>query len=100
MSRFCPADALLPFTTRLEAVTHPRAGRGYGRSMEESRAVLERLERIEALDRAGAEPRDLVEELRALLVEAEAWSQREGGEAGARAVAELRSALAHEMIDR
>jgi hypothetical protein len=67
--------------------------------MDESRAVLERLERIEALDRAGAEPRDLVAELRALLVEADAWSQQEGGEAGAKAVADLRSALAHDMID-
>jgi hypothetical protein len=61
--------------------------------MDESHAILERLERIEALDRAGGQAADLVEELRALLVEAEAWSRREGGDAGARAVEELRAAL-------
>ena len=55
--------------------------------------MLERLERIEALDRAGAAPRLLVEELRALLLEAEAWSRVEGGDVGARAVEELRAAL-------
>jgi hypothetical protein len=66
--------------------------------MDESEAVLRRLERIESLDRHGAEARDLMEELRALLVEAEAWSQREGGDAGANAVAELREALARDMI--
>ena len=47
------------------------------------KAMLERLERIEALDRAGAAPAELVDELRALLVEAEAWSRPEGGDAGA-----------------
>lgn len=61
--------------------------------MDESRAVLERLERIEALDRDGAGPRELLGELRALLVEAEAWSREEGGDAEGRAVDELRSAL-------
>ena len=66
--------------------------------MDESQAVLQRLERIEALDGSGASPTELVEELRALLVEAEAWSRREGGDAGARAVADLRSALARDMI--
>ena len=60
--------------------------------MDESKAILERLERIEALDRAGAAPAELVDELRALLVEAEAWSRAEGGEAGARAVEDLRRA--------
>ena len=66
--------------------------------MEESQAVLERLRRIEALDRADAGPEQLVGELRALLVEAEAWSRREGGEAGSRAVDELRCALERDMI--
>jgi hypothetical protein len=61
--------------------------------VDESGAVLERLWRIESLDREGAQPAELVEELRPLLVEAEAWSRREGGDAGARAVDELRSAL-------
>ena len=66
---------------------------GYRDHVDESEAVLERLRRIEALDRKEVGAGRLVEELRALLVEAEAWSRREGGEAGSRAVDELRSAL-------
>jgi hypothetical protein len=66
--------------------------------VDESQAVLRRLERIEALDRHGADSRELVEELRELLVEADAWSRREGGDAGERAVADLREALARDMI--
>jgi hypothetical protein len=66
--------------------------------MEEARAVLQRLERIEALDRAGADRPTLLHELRGLLMEAEAWSQAEGGDAGAHAVDNLRSALARDMI--
>jgi hypothetical protein len=66
--------------------------------MEEARAVLERLERIEALDRAGADRGALLGELRALLVDAEAWSRTEGGDAGENAVDNLRSALARDMI--
>jgi hypothetical protein len=61
--------------------------------VDESRAVLERLARIEALDRAGVEPSELVAELRALVDEAVAWSRAEGGEAGKQAVDELRKAL-------
>jgi hypothetical protein len=68
--------------------------------MDESRAVLERIERIEALDRGGAAPTQLLEELRALLVEAEAWARREGGAAARKAVAELRGSLARDMIER
>ena len=68
--------------------------------MEASRAVLERLARIEALDRAGARPSVLVDELRALLVVAETWACQEGGDAGAGAVADLRAALARDMIER
>jgi hypothetical protein len=66
--------------------------------MDESKAVLERLQRIEALDRAGAGTFELLRELRALLGEAEAWSKVEGGDAGETAVDGLRSALAREMI--
>jgi hypothetical protein len=61
--------------------------------VDESRAILERLERIEALDRVGAPPRELIAELRALLSEAESWARAEGGDAGARAVDDLRAAL-------
>jgi hypothetical protein len=66
--------------------------------MDEAWAVLERLARIEALDREGAESAELVAELRALMEEAEAWSRVEGGDAGEQAVNELRTALARDMI--
>ena len=45
--------------------------------MEDAELVLTRLGRIEALDRAGAPPRELLAELRALVVEAERWARRE-----------------------
>jgi hypothetical protein len=67
--------------------------------MDEASAVLQRLERIERLDRDGAPVYELLAELRELLAEAEAWSRTEGGEDGARAVERLRSALAREMIE-
>ncbi len=85
---------------RRETVTRLRSSRGYRRGVDESRAVLERLQRIEALDRAGAAPSELVAELRALVAEAEAWAHREGGESGRRAAAGLRRALSHDMIEQ
>jgi hypothetical protein len=45
--------------------------------MEEARAVLARLERIEALDRTHAEPGMLLDELRELVREVEVWAKRE-----------------------
>ncbi len=45
--------------------------------MEETHALLARLDRIESLDRAGAPPEQLLTELRALVGEAEAWARRE-----------------------
>jgi hypothetical protein len=45
--------------------------------MEEARAVLARLERIEALDRAHAPPVVVLDELRELVREVEAWAKRE-----------------------
>jgi hypothetical protein len=62
--------------------------------VDEAEAVLERLARIEALDRAGAGRSELLTELRALLGEAERWSRTEGGDAGEDAVDNLRAALA------
>jgi hypothetical protein len=59
--------------------------------VEEARAVLARLERIEALDRTHAEPGVLLDELRELMREVEAWAKREhdpGAEAAARLLAE------------
>jgi hypothetical protein len=61
--------------------------------VDEAQAVLTRLERIERLERGDASRGDLLEELRGLLTDAEAWSKREGGDAGGRAVDDLRSAL-------
>jgi len=46
--------------------------------MDEARAVLTRLERIEVLEREGASPRSLLAELRELVGEATAWAEREG----------------------
>ena len=66
--------------------------------MEEARSVLERLERTESMRRAYAGPVELLEELRALLREAEAWAGEEGGDAGTTAVGRLREALARDMI--
>ncbi len=59
----------------------------------EAAAVLARLARIEELERAGAPARSLIDELRALVSEAEAWSRTEGGEAGEEAASHLRWAL-------
>jgi hypothetical protein len=45
--------------------------------MEEARAVLSRLERIEALERVRADPEIVLGELRELVREAEEWARRE-----------------------
>jgi hypothetical protein len=50
--------------------------------MEEPRSLVERLERIEALDRAGARPAELLDELRGLVGDAERCARREVREAG------------------
>ena len=64
--------------------------------MEEARAVLERLDRIERLERSGAPPGELLRELRWLVREAERWTRREpaGGERAAAALERCRDALA------
>jgi hypothetical protein len=59
--------------------------------MDEATRVLERLERIEALDRGCVGPAVLLGELRALVGEAEAWARLEGdarAKGAARAAAE------------
>ena len=63
--------------------------------MDEARAVLRRLSRIEALEREGAPPRSLLAEVQALLEEAEAWvaSERGGAEDAERALERCRHAL-------
>ena len=47
--------------------------------MDEARAVLARLERIEALERAGSPAAAVLDEVRALLGEAEDWVRAEPG---------------------
>jgi hypothetical protein len=66
--------------------------------VDEATAVLDRLARIEELDAAGAPPRVLLAELRALLGEAEAWARLEGGERGEHAVERLKAALARDLV--
>jgi hypothetical protein len=63
--------------------------------MEEARAVLHRLERIEALEREGAPARSMLAEVRALLAEAEVWAatEREGTDVVEQAVRRCRNAL-------
>ncbi len=60
--------------------------------VDEARAVIERLERIERLRADAAPAETLLEEVRALVAEAERWSAREG--AGGDAVQRCRDALA------
>lgn len=69
--------------------------------MEEAH-VLARLDRIDALDREGAPPGELLAELRGLLREAETLS-RERGQAtngNGEVVERLRAALARDIIGR
>ena len=68
--------------------------------MELARGILERIERIEALDRCGAPPKEILAELRGLLEEAHTWSREEGGGEAERAVDDLRRALDRDMIER
>jgi hypothetical protein len=64
--------------------------------MDEARAVIERLARIEALEREGAPPRAVLAEVRELLREGEAWleTERDGTELAADALTRCR--LAHD----
>ena len=62
--------------------------------MDTARAVMHRLERIEALDREGAGPKQLLAEVRELLREGEAWleTEQDGTEFAAEAVERCRLA--------
>ena len=65
--------------------------------MDEARHVLDRLARIEQLEREHAPASELLEELRELVREAERWVRAEPETAGAEsAVARCRDALAVE----
>jgi hypothetical protein len=60
--------------------------------MDEAAKVLERLRRIEALDGARERGADLLDELRALVGEAEAWARLEGDARAHDAISRLRAA--------
>jgi hypothetical protein len=64
--------------------------------MDEARAVIRRLERIEALEGEGAGPKQLLAEVRELLREGEAWieAERDGTDLAAEALDRCR--LAHD----
>jgi hypothetical protein len=62
--------------------------------MDEARAVLARLDRIEALEREGASPGVLLEELRGLVQAAESWARLEGDARAHAAVERCDAALA------
>jgi len=64
--------------------------------MEEARAVLHRLERIETLEREGAPARSLLAEVHALLAEVEAWvaTERDGTDLAEQALRRCRDAVA------
>ena len=64
--------------------------------MDEARAVMERLERIDALEREGADARVVLAEVRELLREGEAWIEAEGGAAVGAAAALHRCRRAHD----
>ena len=67
--------------------------------MDEARAVTERLNRIEALEREGAHAQALLAELRELVREAEAWVRAEGEpEQGVTAVERCKDALEQRIL--
>jgi hypothetical protein len=80
-------------------VTFRSPSHGYGGLVEEARRVIERLDRIETMQRAHAGPAELLDELRALLDDAQAWARTEGGDAGEAAVERLHRSLARDMIE-
>jgi hypothetical protein len=61
--------------------------------MDEARAVLARLDRIEELEREGAPPGVLLEELRGLVQAAETWAKLEGDKRARTAVERCDAAL-------
>lgn len=89
-------EQLPPQPSQPKLVARPE--QGLDEAPELAVRMLDRLDRIESLDRSGAPPAQLLDELRALVVDAEAWTRAEGGEAAGEAVERIRSALVREMI--
>jgi len=58
--------------------------------VDEATRVIRRLERIEAFGRSQPAPNHLLDELRALVTEAEAWARLEGDVRARSAVTRLR----------
>ena len=56
--------------------------------------MIDRLERIEVLEREGAPPAVMLEELRGLVRDAEAWARIDGDERAREAVERCDAALA------
>ena len=65
--------------------------------MDEAKAVITRLARIEALEREGAPPRAVLAEVRELLREGEAWLDAESGRTEQAADALDRCRAAHDV---
>jgi hypothetical protein len=68
--------------------------------MLEARAVLRRLERIEALEREGADAHRLLPELQQLVHEATAWAKRERDPRALEAAAALEQAREARLTER
>ena len=66
--------------------------------VDEARAVMQRLDRIEALECEGAHPAALLAELRELVREAEEWSRVEGDERAQRAVERVEEAMLNDIV--
>jgi hypothetical protein len=66
--------------------------------MDEARAVMRRLDRIEVLDRERADPRTLIAELRELVREAEDWARAEGDERAETAFEVCKEAMADDVV--
>ena len=60
--------------------------------------MIDRLDRIERLDRSGAPAELLLEELRALVGEAESWARSERSDAALDAVERCRAALLADRV--
>ena len=66
--------------------------------MDEARAVIRRLDRIDALEREGAAAPTLLAELRELVHEAEAWARLEADVRAIRAVERVEEAMANAIV--